>query len=188
MEEELERVRNSKGSKTDGVLERTAHDVLAGPAQEPEAAEDTTDIRLVMKRSFLKLSNKFLTSACRVWRSCAALNRWKAATDLAMEEKLDEFAQTIISEFFRAMNSHFTDVENKDAGFILTEDDDRFAGENGGNDRLGGYLTEISAREKWRLATPRSARRAGRASGCSAGTRPCTRFTRRSLPGCSAPS
>lgn len=153
VEEHLKRVNASKGSKTDGLLESTAKAVLAVPGQDEEE-EDTTDVRLVMKRSFLKLSNKFLTSAARVWRSCPALQRWKAATDRAVAEDSDEFAQTIISGFFRAMNSHFTDVENKDSGFILSEDQDRFAGENIEEDLCARYMREISAREKWRLATP----------------------------------
>lgn len=122
------------------------------------SAQEQADIRMVMLKSFLKLSNTFLASAANVWKACPTLASWKAASDAIQaiedeDERLDA-GKAVIAEFFSATNSYFTQIEAKDASFMVFDEEGRFDGEDAGGSKGERYMKEINAASKWRLASP----------------------------------
>lgn len=144
----------------DRVLENTTAEVMReirSKQQKPEQPEgvdrESTDVRAVMLASFVKLSNTFVTSAAGVWRGCPVLQRWKQASDAILAQGEDSTdASDALSLFFRAMSPHFTAIENKDASFMVF--DDRFEDDTHEEDVGKALMKELSASEKWNLASP----------------------------------
>ena len=157
-----ERHRTQKATKTDKIMEETTREVVAqaaaGAGEPDPTAQDPADIRRVMLQSFMKLGNTFLGAACGVWRSCAVLQRWKAASDAVQanedEDEKEQQSKDAILLFFQCMNPHFSDIEKKDSSFMVVDEDRRFAGENDEGSLGEQYMKEVSLASKWRLASP----------------------------------
>ena len=152
----------SAGSRADRLMEEATRAVVVDNDEVQDdpvmSAQEQADIRMVMLKSFMKLSNTFLASAANVWKACPTLARWKTASDAIQaiedeDERLDA-GKGVIAEFFSATNSYFTQIEAKDASFMVFDEEGRFDGEDAGGSKGERYMKEINAASKWRLASP----------------------------------